>query len=437
VFSLDTPWAIILCKFSDDDSDPYPRQRFEELFTSAGAGKFNMPDFFRDVSHGKLDLSGSEVFGWHTLAKKRAEYVGSGANQQGRMDLITWARQAEPQAANFFSVVVVANVSGTDLFGCPYGVVTTDARVPQGYVAEGTTDLSPSVLGQEMGHAYGLAHSMSEGSTAEYMDPWDVMSTRTGTMAPHPNYTERDARGNVIWVIGPGLNAANMWGRGWLDPSRTWIADLTHWQTSIQLRPLHHRDLPGYLAARVGPYFFEFRVPEGWDASIGSPVVLAHEYWAGASYLLNGMSGNPQLASGDIFRRGDPADQLGPLIDVKVASIDPEDRTATLEVTRRPDRHPRVGPEFVVGRPDSGGGHIVIVGGRPVRVGPRSPLAEIVELTAHVEMSEEIANGPARDLIRRDALAQIRDRADAELRHMDAPQEPAQPPSTLRRSEAE
>lgn len=445
---MDTPWAIILCKFSDDDSEPYPRQRFEELFTSAGAGKFNMPDFFRDVSHGRLDLSGSKVFGWHTLDKKRAEYVGSGANPQGREDLITWARQAEPEAANFFSVVVVTNPPsppGVDLFGYMngYGAATSDARSPGG-----DTDLSPSLLGQEMGHCYGLDHSRAEGSTEHYMDPWDVMSTRTTTMAPHPIYTERDAGGDVIWRIGPGLNAANMWGRGWLDASRTWIADSDEWQTRIQLRPLHRRDLPGYLAARVGPYFFEFRVPEDWDAGIGRPVVLAHEYHHGASYLLNGLSGKPQLVAGDgLFRRGNPADLNGRLIEVDVVSIDPAARTAELEVTRRPAHFDRTADELeerrgrvsgrVVGRADSGGGHIVIVGGRPVRVGPRSPLAELVELTAQVEMSEEMANGRARDLIRRDALARIRDRADAALHHMDGPHEPAPSPSTLRRSEAE
>ena len=48
-----TPWAILLCKFSDDASEPYPRQRYEELFTTAGSGKFNMVDFFRDMSHGR------------------------------------------------------------------------------------------------------------------------------------------------------------------------------------------------------------------------------------------------------------------------------------------------------------------------------------------------------------------------------------------------
>lgn len=71
-----TPWAILLCKFSDNATEPYPRARFEEIFTSAGNGKLNMVDFFRDMSHGNVDLSGSQVFpppakGWVHLATKK------------------------------------------------------------------------------------------------------------------------------------------------------------------------------------------------------------------------------------------------------------------------------------------------------------------------------------------------------------------------------
>src|SRR6478609_584717 len=106
---MNTPWAVLLCRFSDDTAEPYPRSRYEEVFTSAGAGKWNMPDYFRDMSHGKLDLGGSQVFGWYTLDQASGDYTGSGVNQQGREDLIVWARQKATDAgvdlAAFFSVV--------------------------------------------------------------------------------------------------------------------------------------------------------------------------------------------------------------------------------------------------------------------------------------------------------------------------------------------
>jgi hypothetical protein len=82
-----TPWAILLTKFSDNNSEPFPRQFYGNLFTSAGSGTRNMVDFFRDASHGNLDLSGSQVFGLARPAQTHGDYKGSGPNWQGRLDL--------------------------------------------------------------------------------------------------------------------------------------------------------------------------------------------------------------------------------------------------------------------------------------------------------------------------------------------------------------
>jgi hypothetical protein len=61
--------------------------------------------------------------------------------------------------------------------------------------------LQPTALGQEMGHGYGLFHSRVDGSTLDYQDPWDTMSTWDGCYSePHCDYT----------LIGPGLCSANM-----------------------------------------------------------------------------------------------------------------------------------------------------------------------------------------------------------------------------------
>ena len=259
---IQTPWAVLLCKFKDDNSEPYDRQRYEDLFTNSGVGKLNMVDFFRDMSHGKLDLSGSRVFGWYTLDKNRSDYIADGDINKGRADLIEWARQAASAdlTANgsFFSVVVCMNVP-TDLFGGAAGAVCDDGRWPDNNDGPGMSSMSPSLLGQEMGHVYGLAHSKADGSTADYMDPWDVMSTTaTRYMSPHPIFTDLDVRARPIFRLGPGLNAANMAGRGWLDESRVWTASRESFDTVITLRPLHRRDLSGFLAARLGKYLVEF-----------------------------------------------------------------------------------------------------------------------------------------------------------------------------------
>ena len=154
-----TPWAILLTKFSDNNSEPSGRQFYDDLFTSSGTGTNNMVDFYRDASHGNIDASGSQVFGWFTLDQKRSDYTGSGPNPQGRTDLINWAK-AKATANNvpldrFFGVVVVMNVP-TDLFGVLGGKAAVCDQL----------SLQPSLLGQEMSHGYGLDHGI--GRAADY-----------------------------------------------------------------------------------------------------------------------------------------------------------------------------------------------------------------------------------------------------------------------------
>ena len=159
-----------------------------------------MVDFFRDMSHGMLDLSGSRVFGWYTLDMNRSDYLaglvpGLTAKEsaavivKARDDLIASARQAAiadlTQNGPFFSVVVCTNVP-TDLFGGATGAVCDDGRWSDRTPGPGMSSMSPSLLGQEMGHVYGLAHSRADGSTEDYMDPWDVMSNAARFMSPIP-----------------------------------------------------------------------------------------------------------------------------------------------------------------------------------------------------------------------------------------------------------
>jgi hypothetical protein len=168
---MKTPWAIILCKFANHTEEPFPMQYYRDLFTAADMGSpWNMVRYFSDYSHGKLDLSGSQLFGWYQLTQTIDDYNALG--QGARAKLITWARQEATDAGEnlspFFSTVVCTNywsdIGAADV-GPPY----------LGVVAQGTTPI-PAVLGEEMGHVYGLHHSRVDGSDDDYMDPWDGMS---------------------------------------------------------------------------------------------------------------------------------------------------------------------------------------------------------------------------------------------------------------------
>jgi PASTA domain len=325
-----TPWAILLCRFNDDAREPFPRQHYENLFTNAGTGLNNLVDFFRLYSHGNIDIGGSEVFGWIQLPHARSEYTGSGANPAGRNQLVQWARDAATATgvdlSRFHGVVVCMNVS-TDLFGGGGAVVTPNGDV--------NNDMSPSMLAQEMLHGYGVDHSRADGSEDDYRDPWDAMSTAVfPTMASHPDF----------YRIGPGLNAANMAGRGWLDPRRVWNRG-GFFNETVMLRPHHRRDLAGFLIARVGRFFVEFRMREGWDAAIARPAVLVHRFEANRSYLMASTTGDRDMAQGSVFQQVDQSAPQRPATRVEVTSIDPGNRQATIQISYQPTVQPTTVPD--------------------------------------------------------------------------------------------
>jgi hypothetical protein len=83
-------FAVLLCKFKDDDAQAElnPRSFYEDLFRR-GTGGIN--DYWLAASHGKINLEGTEIFGWKTLDQSRAEYM---ASRVSRWDKIQGAVEA-------------------------------------------------------------------------------------------------------------------------------------------------------------------------------------------------------------------------------------------------------------------------------------------------------------------------------------------------------
>lgn len=164
-------------------------------------------------------------------------------------------------------------------------------------------------------------------------------------MAPHPIFTERTVReGNPVFLIGPGLNAANMDAKGWLDYTRVWIAPSgTNVSIVIQLRPLHRIDLEGYLAAKVGSYYIEFRNSEGWDIAC-KPAVLIHYFENGSSYVVKNDKGFSTFLAGDKLTMPKSMSLLGSSHSIKVTEIDLENRIATIQILVEQPELPREWP---------------------------------------------------------------------------------------------
>ena len=129
---------------------------------------------------------------------------------------------------------------------------------------------------------------------------------------------------------------------GWLDVTRLYTTGST--SATFRLRPLHRRDLPGYLAAKVQfgleTLYVEFRTDDRWDAAIPRPCVLLHREAAHPSSGLpcsELVVARPDVASpenwlgeGHTYQVGDPADPFGFLAKLTVMSVDSAQQEATI-----------------------------------------------------------------------------------------------------------
>jgi hypothetical protein len=199
-----------------------------------------------------------------------------------------------------------------------------------------------------------------------------------------------------------------MRSRGWLDENRVWAGDGV-FDTTITLRPLHHRWLSGHLAADIGNFIVEFRVPESWDEGIDQACVLVHRFQGNQSYLMPGTSGQDALTAGSVFEYGSAAIPWSEHYRVEVLAIDAEGHTATLHLSGRPrvrERLPQLGADVYGGVTVDGGGFIII-GGKVVPVPPRGPARLLIDQVIRyleVDPRADVAAGRA---MRRTLMADV------------------------------
>jgi hypothetical protein len=431
--SRPSKWAILLLRFNNEQDlsdDAPPLEFYERLFTGKGAGTFNVPTFFSDVSHGQLDLSASRVFDWMTIDANRSDYAGNiddaavpegKFNRSGLMDLGHLTALANKVPLGDYDGIVYSFAGRIDLFGVTGGMAA---------VCD-TASLWPSLLGQEMGHGYGLDHSRADGSQADYMDIWDVMSTNVGGTfsTEDPDYT----------FVGPGLNAWNMRSRGWLDEGRVWKPPFQNFGAQdVVLRPLHRRDLGGYLAAELGPYLVEYRSADRWDAGLqGGSGILIHRFNTSdnCSYVMGSpaavvatspFGASPQKV-GETFQVGDENRIFDTVYRCEIVSIDNTAQTATIRLAYRPAAV-RPGPQqrpFEIGIIGSDAGGIFIQGGVVHRIPPYGPILQIMQQINAYGDAASVRDKGVRSLAEAAALAGIVRHASAARRALDPIRSPA------------
>lgn len=178
-------YAILLCKFADVPDEPLAVSAFEAMYGSAFGGA---DDFYREVSEGRINLTGTRVYGWYTLPQPRSAYV---VNDRANLNSLfnDCTRQANPEV-DFRQVVGVAMHFNAFLDCCSWGgsrTATLDGETKTFATMWNASWARSGTSWHEMGHSVGLPHSGGPyGRT--YDSVWDVMSASTSGRYLNTNF---------------------------------------------------------------------------------------------------------------------------------------------------------------------------------------------------------------------------------------------------------
>ena len=275
--STKLPWSIILCRFKGSSLDPNIEQFFRSIFTPGTGG---LIEYWRDVSFGAVDISGTRIFGWIELEITRKEAGGI-----GRRALIDHAIKAAKNAG-------LDPITG---FHSQLAVFTHDCAIDSDDCTKGGTDWSNWIdgsasgkqvsapphghdgnfLAHEMAHGFNLGHDLASDFKTEYGDPYSITSSWSALSFQHP-----------IWKkIGPALSLPHLIQKGWMYRHRVYF-DNGNWMTNsegitLPLASIADVGARANLGIRLTypmgipqDYYLEYIKPIGWNKGIGTPALV-------------------------------------------------------------------------------------------------------------------------------------------------------------------
>jgi len=273
------PWVTIMCKFSDESSEPKNLGYFSDMYSSSYPG---LDHYWREASYNRVSISGSDAFGWFRLPQPRSYYVYDN-NGDGSIDLdfdrITSDCTGTADAQIYFPDYVGINMMfNDDLDGYAWGgtqFINIDGKYQRYRVTWeppwGYEDLT--VIAHEMGHGFGMPHS-SGNYGATYDNVWDVMSSAWANCnaSRHPKYG----------CLGQQTIGYHRDLVGWLEADETFVFNGT--TQSITLERLTKPASENYLYAIIPIndstshfYTVEVRKRVGYDIKLISNAVIIHE----------------------------------------------------------------------------------------------------------------------------------------------------------------
>ncbi len=278
-----TRWVTVACKFADIATEQKPITFFQGQYGTASG---QLGHYWPEVSYGKINLTGSDAYGWFTLPLPRSSYVTRDANNKEDADLDKLfddcAAVADPTVtftgAQGINMMFNGDLDGFAWGGSSCGVLDGVSKCIRNTWNPPWSFGNLAPLSHEMGHGYGLPHSdNSDGDSDTYDNPWDVMSdawsnavnsTTYGSLPKHINITQRDRLG---WV--DAARKLNVAPGGSADAVQLDYAS-TPGSTKVQMitLPMSTADSAGKTL-----YVVEARVRTGqYEANLAGNAVIIH-----------------------------------------------------------------------------------------------------------------------------------------------------------------
>lgn len=286
------PWAVILCRFKGFPGDRALEDPVEQFFREAfKPGTGGLVEYWRDVSLGAIDITGSHVFGWVEVDIPREKAGGTptsvppGPGRSGLIDAaIRAVQQSGADPSTNFHCQIAVYTQNWSKDGAP---ADADWRTPGWfqYWIDGSADgrgkvcLTPpfngNVTAHEMGHGFGMGHDVGSDLTTatDYSDPCCIMS-QNGPFN-HPRWGR---------PFGPAICLPHLAQKNWMYGRRVYY-DSGGWKNqpngiTVPLapisRPIAHANLGIRLAyADKWDYWLEYVIPAEWNQGVpGSPYLF-------------------------------------------------------------------------------------------------------------------------------------------------------------------
>lgn len=271
-------WAVLMCRFNGDASQPHNTAWYNTMFGNAYPG---LDHYWRQISYNNVNIGGSTAYGWYELPRNHAYYVPDPNDPDKNRDsklLDDCVNAADPNVnfANFQGVTMFFN---DNLAGVSFSLAlnrTLDGvKKKWEFTAIAENMAQQAVVAHEMGHAYGMDHSSGPAGTLPvqqiYVSRWDVMSSPWATA--HGTYGP----------VAQGPIANSLYEVGWIAANRIKTVNIGD-DTTFWLERLNQPTTGNYLMAKIitgkndKKYFtLEARRQSGYDAGIPGNGVLIHE----------------------------------------------------------------------------------------------------------------------------------------------------------------